>query len=172
MSRMVFPTDSSIRSGTSAPTIFPKRASSLMKKKEMNTMEKTPMTVLATIDATDPRMLDTPEKLVRSLSLPREKVTMSKSLPTSGNMLMIQALTRSSMSRSKVMELFMARASRMIPDTIGMTWVTMRARMSMIETRVKAERSQSGADRPLTVICLRVRKTGWPIRDMTKATMM
>ena len=138
----------------------------------MNTMEKIPMAMLATTEATDPRMLDTPEKLVTSLSLPNVKLTMSKSRPRSGKILMIHALIRSIMSLSKVTALFMASASRMMPETIGMTWVTIRTMMRMIDTRVNTERSQSGAECPFIVICLSARNTGCPMREMTKAAMM
>ena len=41
----------------------------MMKKNDMNTIEKAPTAMLATTEATEPMTLEMPEKLVTSLSL-------------------------------------------------------------------------------------------------------
>ena len=143
-----------------------------MKKNEMKMTENTPTTMLATVEAREPSMLDTPDTLLASLSLPRRNSSRSNLLPTLGNALMIQALILSSMLRSKVMELFIAMASRMMPETIGMICVTMNTSSRMMDTSVKMEMSQSGADFPLMVMPFTALKTGCPSREMTNATMM
>ena len=85
---------------------------------------------------------------------------------------MIHSLMRSSMSRSKVRRVFMAAASRMMPDTTGMTWVMMMVMIAKMATSVSTDSSQSGAVRPLKRMSLSERNIGWPIREMTKAAMM
>ena len=128
--------------------------------------------MLATVEAREPSMLDTPETLLASLSLPSRNSSRSNLLPTPGKMLMIHALILSSMLRSKVRELFIAMASRMMPETIGMICVTMNTSSRMMDTRVKMEMSQSGADFPLMVMPFTALNTGCPRSEITKATMM
>ena len=76
------------------------------------------------------------------------------------------------MLRSKVRELFIAMASRMMPDTIGMTCVTVNVRSRMMDTRVNIEMSQSGADFPFMVKPFRALNIGCPSRETTNATII
>ena len=77
MSEIVDLADNSHRSGTSAQMIRLNSVSSLMKKNEMNTTEKIPMTMLAATEATEPMTDETLEKLSSSRILSRITVTIS-----------------------------------------------------------------------------------------------
>ena len=80
-------------SGTRALIILQKRLSSLIKKKEMKTMENTPTTMPAVTDATEPRKLVTLVTLITERICSRRAVTTLNLGPRLGNNPLIPSLT-------------------------------------------------------------------------------
>ena len=79
-------------SGTKEPIMRPNKPSSLMKKKEMKTTEKSPTTMPITAEATEPRMIEMFDRLSTLVMFCMSSSTPSKSSPTQGMVTIIQSL--------------------------------------------------------------------------------
>ena len=173
MSRMVFLTFGSMLSGTNAPTIRPKRVSSLMKKKEMKTTENSPTTNPITAEATEPKMPEMFEKSSTSVIFPINKATPSNSSPTQGMVWMIQPLAWSMMLWLSMPSMVCRmEASRTMLVTTGITCMTNRANSEKMMISVNTASNPSGADFPLILILRSSLSTGCPISETTKASRM